>query len=649
MQEQNKELHEFCNDCVKTRCALRDGPVSESTGAPLYNKGDFIVNCGGIPANDKYIPFQEKVIQKLQDQSGEEVSDEMIEEIKLNYDLVRWAKHYLDWDPRSSIDGLEYQALILNCSAKRKVLRCGRRLGKSEVLIVWALYKLFTHSPQASRWDAHTKKWEEGFSTIMFVAPYLSQVKDFFTRLRNFIEKNPELQAEIKTDVSTPFFKLELKSGMKILGFSAGSSGASSVRGQKADIIILDEMDYLEQEALDTIVALLMEHNDVELLAASTPSGRREYFYEFCVENMEYKEFFFPSMCNPSWGPRMEAELRNLYRTEIAWLHEIEAKFGESDASVFQYKYIMDATKKYPLMAEGPREGCLYSLGCDWNDSKNGTKIRIVEFDPSTSKLRAVDVSSVQKAGWTQTLAVSEVVRMNRKWRCDYVYVDAGHGAMQIEVLRKYGQDAQMRRDEWAHTDMTLIETKAINFSSKIEIFDPISGLPQKQSMKPYMVESVVRKFESNSIEISTEDEVLIKQLTGYHIARVAASGAPVYESGPSGDHDLDALMLGVLGFEIELSQFTNRKYSYSVAIAPAIGTTGNKNIELEEIIAQANGAEVPVYAPRSPARSLQSKPATSSYGFGSIREDRVYSPAAFNNDRKGSRPARSRFSRRIK
>ena len=463
MKAEGKSLCDFCTGCTESRVAISDGPVSRRTGSPLYHKGDFIITCEGIPADDKFIPHEDKILKELEKKDGP-LSLDQIEDLKVNYDAVRWADRFLDWKPRKSVDGEDYQANILRCTSKRKVMRCGRRLGKSESLIVWTLYKLFTHSPKVKRWDEHTRTWEKGFSTIMFVAPYLSQVKDFFSRIRDFIGNSPELKSEVFSDVSTPFYKLELHSGMKLLGFSAGSSGASSLRGQKADFIVLDEMDYLDQDAIDTIMALLMEHNDVEMIAASTPSGRREYFYEFCKEKMDFKEFFYPSMCNPSWGPKMEAELRSLYRTEIAWKHEIEAEFGEAAASVFQFKYISDSTQRYTMEMEERKEGCIYSLGCDWNDAENGTKIRIIEWDPRILKLRCVDSATVQKAGWTQLTAMEEIVRLNRKWYCDYIYVDHGYGATQIEMLRKYGQDAQLRREQWQWG--SILDTQQMNRGS---------------------------------------------------------------------------------------------------------------------------------------------------------------------------------------
>ena len=628
MAKEGKELSEFCKECIKNRVAMRDGEVDEDTGEPVYSKGDFIINCTGIPANDKFIPQEDKLIEKLSKNHGQPLTLEQIEEIKSNYDPVRWGAKYLNWKPRRSRDGIRYQEMILHCSSKRKVMRCGRRLGKSESLIVLTLFNLFTNSPNVKRWDREKQEWVNGFSKIMFIAPYLSQVKDFFKRLRKKIYDNEYLASEVDQDVSTPYYMMRLKSGMELVGFSAGSSGAESLRGHAADIIILDEMDYLDAEAIDAIMALLMEHGDVDLFCASTPSGRREFFYQFCKEDMMFKEFHYTSKCNPNWSKRMEMELRKMYRTETAWLQEILADFGESTGSVFQFRLISAATQRYSYENEARKEGCLYAIGCDWNDTENGTKIRVLEYDPKRMKLRQVDVATVQKAGWTQTTAVNKIVEMNRKWICDYIYVDDGYGAMQTEVLRKIGHDAQFRRDDYAHIDMRLMDVKGINFSSKIEIFDPISKLPKREPMKPYMVESVVRKFETGAIEVSSEDESLIKQLTGYSIAKVSANGQKVYEAGPAGDHDLDAFMLSVLAFEIELSQFTNKTHDASISVSGRIGSSGVTVDVMTGTVSQSEGASV---KPRKPEGRSEVITITPTIGLG--RSERIYTPESFNRD----------------
>lgn len=558
-------LHEYCKGCKKTRVAQREGDILDATGLPAYKAGDFIIDCIGIPGDDKFIPNYDKVISK------NKFTPEEIELAQTLYDPVRWADKNLNWKPRKSKDGQEYQQLILRCSSKRKVLRMGRRLGKTEVMVAAILHYLFTNSPKIQRWDADSKMYVDGFSTILVLTPYLSQVKLIFNRMRELLARNPELAQEVKRDVSTPHHLLELYNGAKAVGFSSGAKGAEAVRGQKADFIILDEMDYLSTEDIESVVALMMEHSQVKILASSTPSGRREYFYSFCMERMDFKEFYYPSMCNPAWGPKMELELRQFYKTEIGWQHEILAEFGEAATGVFQYKYIHAAKQDYKYEEMKPQYDWSYSIGVDWNDAENGTKLCVVGWDPKHEMFRIVDKQTVQKHGWTQTAAIEELIKLNRLWQPDFIYVDEGYGATQIEVIKQFGLDAMRRNDEHSKIDERLKNVVGINSSSKVEVYDPITGEPIKKMMKPYMIENAVRRFEQQQVKFSQYDDVLMNQLGGYMIKKVNASGTPVYEAY-NGDHDLDAFVLALLAFQMELSEFTNRTYSTDIKFSGRIG-----------------------------------------------------------------------------
>ncbi len=630
LAKENKKLTEFCIKCTKSRVAVMDGPISEETGQPLYKKGDFIIDCKGIPDQHKYIPKEDALLAKLERESGEKLTDSEVYDLKAMYDAVTWAEKYLNWKPRKSNKDEPYQENILRCSSKRKVLRCGRRLGKSEVMLIWTLFRLYNNSPREKRWDAHRQEWVKGMGSILFVAPYLSQVKDFFARMKEMIESSPELSSEIESFVATPYYKVVLKSGMVISGFSAGSSGASSVRGQKADYIVMDEMDYLKEEDIKTLMALLMEHNDVEMIVASTPSGRREHFFEMCMSRMDFKEFYYSSMANPSWSPKMEAELRATYRTETHWQHEILAEFGEAATSVFQFNLLEKAMLSYRYEDCERDPDSMYAMGIDWNDTQNGTKIRILEYNPLTKLIRVVDSSTIQKAGWVQTSAVNEAIRMNRIWNCNYIYVDMGYGATQIELLRKIGQDAQMRRDQWAHLDQNFIHTKGINFSSKIDVYDPHTGLPRKMHMKPYIVESSVRFFERGMVRFSSEDEILLKQLHGYNIAKINSSGMPVYEAGPAGDHDLDAFMLALVAFEIELGEYTKQSFNSSITFS------GNFGQQIDPIDGSAVGGKLA----QKPETRTEISSNIGKSGLSFLNHPiygqngaRIYSRDAFNND----------------
>lgn len=623
-------LHDYCKGCQKDRVAQQEGPLDQTTGKPTYKAGDFIVNCKGIPGDGKFVPKYDQVAKKI--------SKEQLELAQTIYDPVAWAMKNLKWKPRKGKDGTEYQALALRCSSSRKVFRWGRRLGKTDVLAIKALHFLYTHSPKAQRWDANLNEWVNDFGTILVLTPFLSQVKNLFNRMKELIKLNPDLEGEIDKNISTPYHEIVLKSGARIVGFSAGAKGADSVRGQKSDLIILDEMDYLDEESIENIVALIMEHADVELVCASTPTGRREYFYQFCRERMDFKEFHFTSMFNPSWSPQMEAELRQFYNTEAGWQHEILAEFGEATTSVFQHSYVTAARADYRYEQCKPESGWTYSIGVDWNDIHNGTKIVVTGWNDKNGFFKTVAKETIQKVGWTQSAAIEKIIELNRAWKPAYVYVDAGYGAMQVEVIRKFGLDAKYSKNEYSSIDANLANVVGINFSSKVEVHDPLTGQIVNKPMKPYLVENTVRRFEQGIIKISIYDEVLYRQLIGYQIAKVNASGLPVYEAGPDGDHDLDGLMLSLLAFQMETSEFLNPSFNSSISFSGNFGQ-GSTDPTPKSIGDLLNKIDAPQgLAPGVPQPRNSAVPTGSFSTLGSLGGKRIYNPSDFNNDDRGHR-----------
>jgi intein/homing endonuclease len=78
-------------------------------------------------------------------------------------------------------------------------------------------------------------------------------------------------------------------------------TGNSDVaRGQEAHLIVLDEMDYMHADDLDALYAMLQktaeDQPDKVMIGASTPTGRRERFWEWC-RSPRFTEFWFPSYC----------------------------------------------------------------------------------------------------------------------------------------------------------------------------------------------------------------------------------------------------------------------------------------------------------------------------------------------------------------
>jgi hypothetical protein len=181
----------------------------------------------------------------------------------------------------------------------------------------------------------------------------------------------------------------------------------------------------------------------------------------------------------------------------------------------------------------------------------------------------------VSREGWTQLSACHKIAEANRLWKPVSIYVDAGFGATQLEVLRKFGFDALSDPTRGpTHPDSALARNvKSYNFSSKVETRDLFTKQPMQKAAKPFLVESTVRRFEAGDIKVPETDESLEAQLLGYIIDRITPTGNPVYKASASaGDHALDAMMLSIIAFVLEVTPIGKPRFSHKMAFSGRIG-----------------------------------------------------------------------------
>jgi hypothetical protein len=329
--------------------------------------------------------------------------------VELLTDPVKWAKEYLNWNAR------DYQETILHQGAKRTrlVLRLGRRLGKTECMCVLILWHAFT---QINR-DA--EKSQNDPYDILILTPAEKQSVLIYDRLVELIEGSSELKGSISRKV---FLRLELFNNTCIQLMTLGTSngtGATSVRGQRADLLVYDEADFLGSNEIANTIAIANEDKlRIKVLAASTPSGDRRDYYNWCTgashsydadikhieatqeikytyanrplkEGNGWTHIYAPSTVNkklyevnPDTGMTGMEELREEF-TDMKFEQEVMANFGESEAGVYQKKYIDLAVQKGKQMKiqyvsdiygkqarDFPKIGKRI-LGIDWDSNKN--------------------------------------------------------------------------------------------------------------------------------------------------------------------------------------------------------------------------------------------------------------------------------------
>lgn len=538
-----------------------------------YPGKNFAISCHGI-YTDRDFAAREIAFRKAFPE--EEYTDEDRDNDRSVYDVPFWAERNIvvkeDDGSLQPFEARWYQEETLRCTARHKVDRWGRGLGKTVCGVIEELHK------------ALTKKNLD----ILIVCPADSQSEKWYTEIEFQLNNSPTLKALEVKQKQQPFkvFKF-LGSGSTISIFTAGSSsgrGANSIRSQDPRRVRLDEQDYLNENDYKAIDPLIVRHEPVsEFHGSSTPTGDRSRYWQMCTQMPNYREFYYPITVHPRWvlDPiGMELMYRQQAKTDEVYRHEYLAEFSDPSSGVFKSEHIDAAKTPYrnttmPSLrgyaCESYKANLRYCMGIDWNGKGTGTRIRVSSYDPETKMRRCVDKRTVDKPGYTTTDSITAVIEMNKKWHCDEIYVDAGFGFAQDELIRLAGSLSKDHDTQKLKHIQTIDFGAQLAFNKLVPNRDPDKKtryLPDpkdeelKRMTKPFMVEGCVIAFEHRLVQFSDEDTVLEEQLRAYRVKTYSSHGyANTYESdGGVGDHDLDAFMLSMMAIEQKYGLFATRE-----------------------------------------------------------------------------------------
>ena len=532
---------------------------------------------------------------------------------------ILWAKVYLDWEAR------DYQFAILTEGKKSKklVLRLGRRLGKTDdmcVLILWFAYTQYNKGPN-NQYD------------IIIATPYETQIDLIFKRLHQLIEVSPLLGGLISRDVHHNIcFNINGVTS-NILGLTAGANnatgGANSTRGQRADVIILDECDYIGSNQVTNILNIRNEAPErIRLICASTPSGKHEEYYRWCIgaskkyyptqddiknnrftgykidekavgEGNGWTEIYAPSnvnkellKINPDTLQTYLEDIRDEL-SEMRYVQEVMAEFGEEELGVYQKKYIYEAVKEgerlnYKYITKWPKEErkaylkrtqgqCIRILGVDWDKYAAATNMVCMEFDrfhqdadgrivPLFKMLFRIEIA---RSDFTYVNAMNKIIELNDEYKFDWIAIDRGYGEVQLEMLHKYG----LEHEETGLADKVI----GYQFSQKIEVTDPYTRKKDSKDLKPFMVNNSVNLFEKGKIVLDPKDKTMIQQLEEYRVKSISASGKPIYTD--ENEHAIDSMNLALLAFEQHHGELLKKVFSIKTIF---IGTLDNRDVDVK-------------------------------------------------------------------
>lgn len=450
---------------------------------------------------------------------------------------VKWAKEVLGWEARW------YQEELLLCSAIRKAVRAGRRVGKTDALTI------------SSLWVWHTIPE----SKILVIAPFQDQVDLIFQNVRAYLQKSGELSALVTRDRRNPQI-LEQVNGNFMMGITAGSKSGmkgDKARGQDATHMYWDEADYLDEKTMDSLLGILASRPYLELWTSTTPTGARSFFYEWCTDKQRgYKEWHYHSNVSPMWNMETEFTLKQTM-TATSYAHEFEAEFADSEMGVYQQDHIDACLEDYdPNECKRVWEdGYLYALGVDWNEAKNGVQLVGVEYNPNNMKLKVCLKRSLHDKEFTQLRAVELIRDLQLSWKFDTIYVDQGYGDTQIQILHRMGK---------ANPKTRLANiVKGIKMGGKTVMYDPITQSEEKHHTKHLIVDMTARRVEVHQCILPKMEDIrggLVWEMRNFIAESVNSEGIPKYSS--EHDHSLVGWQLAVFSLLYEFSPLTRRSYS---------------------------------------------------------------------------------------
>ena len=370
------------------------------------------------------------------------------------------------------------QRAIVDSTARRKVVNAGRRAGKTQMFAVHAIEAMLRGQK------------------VLLSSTSQDQADIFWQRIKSW---------------SAPIHPYAYKNETKrVLEFAGGrirvktGSDADALRGEDADLLILDECARLDPAAWYEVGAPMLADRDGSAVFSSTPN-RKNWFYLLyqrakADETGRYAAWHFSTHANPYISAAAVAEL-SADMTADMYRQEILAEFLDSGGEVFR-NVLECATEQ----RQQPYAG-RFVFGLDWAQRVDSTVIAVLDADTRCM----VDMERFNGVSWA--LQRGRVAALYEKWKPERIYAESNSiGSPNIEALIAEGL--------------------------------PVIPFETTATSKPPLIESLALAFERSELRI-LEDDVLIGELSAYTRKVSAATGRSQY-SAPEGMHDDTVIALAL-------------------------------------------------------------------------------------------------------
>lgn len=382
------------------------------------------------------------------------------------------------------------QMAFIDSHAKRKIIVAGRRGGKTTGASMLAAFMAM-----------------EG-RRVLEAAPVSDQTNAFWESVKGYFAEPISKKVIRKNETDR---LLEFPNGGRIRCKTAHD--ADTLRGDYADLLILDEYSFMEPDAWELVGMPMLADNDGDAVFIFTPNRRNHAYQMFnkavADDSGRWKAWHFTSLDNPYLS---EAALEDLKQdmTDEAYRQEILAEFLEGEGAVFRnINACMGAKQTTPEA----HNGHYIVAGVDWAKQSDFTCI------------------SIGCATCNQELA------RDRFNQIDYTF--------QRERLM-----AVCKRWNVRHILVELNSIGDPNFEELARSGFPVAGFTTTAQSKSPLIENLALALETEEWQFQ-DDPIWKGELEAYERKVNAVTGRSTY-SAPEGMHDdtvmARALMLRAAG-----------------------------------------------------------------------------------------------------
>lgn len=300
------------------------------------------------------------------------------------------------------------QLSIINSPARFKVLRCGRRFGKSMIARDEILMAMLAGE------------------TTIYTAPTYGMVKDMWRAMLKTITRNRIPHYKNETDKYVRF-----PNGGQLSMWSL--EAANAIRGGNAHLIVNDECAFVPNLMTiwnEVLSPMLLDYGG-RAYFASTPKGRNDFWQLAAMGDDPlqplWSSFHYTTYDNPHIDPD-EINLLKSTLTQSAYAQEIMADFTEDAGAIFR--------NVIPLSTLAPRasyEGH-FVFGIDFARDNDFTVISVIDQDTH----QQVAIDRFNQIGWS--VQRGRIKAMYDAWKPRTIIAEANSiGSVNIEALQQEG------------------------------------------------------------------------------------------------------------------------------------------------------------------------------------------------------------------